>query len=95
MNTRIVAWMIALLHVAAGSAAMPMPLDCLPAQPLALRVRIAQAGPATVEAWLQGGTSPPLSVRRAIDVHEGEKINEAAFKKLIRAAVALNTSKGR
>lgn len=29
-------------------------------------------------------------VRRAIDVHEGEKINEAAFKKLIRAAIALN-----
>jgi hypothetical protein len=30
------------------------------------------------------------NVRRAIDVHEGEKINEAAFKNLIRAAVALN-----
>lgn len=35
------------------------------------------------------------NARRAIDVHEGEKINEAAFKKLIRAAVALNTAKGR
>jgi hypothetical protein len=33
------------------------------------------------------------SVRRAIDVHEGEKINEKALKALIRAAVALNTSK--
>jgi hypothetical protein len=33
-------------------------------------------------------------VRRAIDVHEGEKINEKALKALIRAAVALNTSKG-
>jgi hypothetical protein len=28
--------------------------------------------------------------RRAIDIHEGEKINEAALKDLIRAAVALN-----
>ena len=35
------------------------------------------------------------NARRAIDVHEGEKINEAAFKKLIRAAVAVNSSKGR
>jgi len=30
------------------------------------------------------------NVRRAIDIHEGEKINEAALKALIRAAVALN-----
>jgi hypothetical protein len=30
------------------------------------------------------------NVRRAIDIHEGEKINEAALKGLIRAAVALN-----
>jgi hypothetical protein len=30
------------------------------------------------------------NVRRAIDIHEDEKINEAAFKALIRAAVALN-----
>jgi hypothetical protein len=30
------------------------------------------------------------NVRRAIDIHEGEKIDEAAFKDLIRAAVALN-----
>jgi hypothetical protein len=30
------------------------------------------------------------NVRRAIDIHEGDKINEAAFKSLIRAAVALN-----
>jgi hypothetical protein len=33
------------------------------------------------------------NVRRAIDIHEGEKINERAFKALIRAAVTLNTSK--
>ena len=30
------------------------------------------------------------NVRRAIDIHEGEKINEAALRDLIRAAVALN-----
>ena len=30
------------------------------------------------------------NVRRAIDFHEGEKIDEAAFKALVRAAVALN-----
>jgi len=35
------------------------------------------------------------NVRRAIDIHEGEKINEKAFKALIRAAIALNTSKAR
>ncbi|HUZ18586.1 MAG TPA: DUF1801 domain-containing protein [Spirochaetia bacterium] len=32
----------------------------------------------------------PGTVRRAIDIHEGEKIDEAAFKKLIQAAVAMN-----
>jgi hypothetical protein len=30
------------------------------------------------------------NVRRAIDIHEGEKINEAALKDLIREAAALN-----
>ena len=35
------------------------------------------------------------STRRAIDVHEGDEIDEAALKALIRAAVALNTSKQR
>ena len=30
------------------------------------------------------------NVRRAIDFHEGERVNEAALKELIRAAVALN-----
>ena len=38
----------------------------------------------------------PGTVRRAIDIHEGDEINEAAFKKLIREAVALNLeSKGK
>jgi hypothetical protein len=32
-------------------------------------------------------------LRRAIDIHEGEKVNEKALKTLIRAAVGLNTSK--
>ena len=35
------------------------------------------------------------NVRRAIDIREGEKLNEAAFKALIRAAVALNKSQSR
>src|ERR1700693_6131165 len=30
------------------------------------------------------------NVRRAIDIHESDKVNEAALKDLIRAAVALN-----
>ena len=30
------------------------------------------------------------NARRAIDIHEGDKIDEAALKDLIRAAVALN-----
>jgi hypothetical protein len=30
------------------------------------------------------------NIRRAIDIHEGGKIDEAALKDLIRAAVALN-----
>jgi hypothetical protein len=35
------------------------------------------------------------NVRRAIDFHEGEKIDEEAFQALVRAAVALNASGGR
>ena len=35
------------------------------------------------------------NVRRAIDFHEGDKIDAAALKTLIRAAVALNTSKAK
>jgi len=40
-------------------------------------------------ASLEGNT------RRAIDFREGEKINEAAWKALVRAAVALNKSRAR
>ena len=36
-------------------------------------------------AGLDSGT------RRAIDIHEGEKVDAAAFKALVRAAVALNS----
>ena len=32
------------------------------------------------------------NARRAIDFHEGDKVNESAFKALIREAVTLNTS---
>jgi len=35
------------------------------------------------------------NTRRAIDIHEGEKVAVGAFKALIRAAVALNTSGGK
>jgi hypothetical protein len=34
------------------------------------------------------------NTRRAIDFHEGEKINEKALRTLVRAAIALNRSKG-
>ena len=35
------------------------------------------------------------NVRRAIDFHEGDKVDEKALKALIRAAVALNKSSGK
>ncbi len=35
------------------------------------------------------------STRRAIDFHEGEKVNEQAFKTLVRAAVTLNKFKAK
>jgi hypothetical protein len=35
------------------------------------------------------------NVRRAIDLHEGDTVDAEAFRTLIRAAVALNRSKGR
>jgi hypothetical protein len=33
------------------------------------------------------------NVRRAIDIHEGEVVNEAAFKTLVRQAIALNSAR--
>ena len=46
-------------------------------------------------AWLKDpsglfNSSLDGNVRRAIDIHEGDKVDEAALKDLIRAAVALN-----
>ena len=35
------------------------------------------------------------NVRRAIDFHEGEEVDEDAFKALVRAAVALNAAKAK
>ena len=35
------------------------------------------------------------NTRRAIDIHEGEAVDESAFKALVRQAVALNTSGNR
>src|ERR1700682_1268887 len=35
------------------------------------------------------------NTRRAIDIHEGEKVAAGPFKALIRAAIALNTSGGK
>ncbi len=35
------------------------------------------------------------NTRRAIDFHEGDKVNARAFKTLIRAAITLNTSKAK
>ena len=34
-------------------------------------------------------------VRRAIDIHEGEEVDESAFKGLVKAAVALNRAKAK
>lgn len=34
------------------------------------------------------------NARRAIDIHEGDKVDEAAFKALVREAVALNGENG-
>src|SRR5262245_17192559 len=49
-------------------------------------------------AWLEDpaglfNSSLEGNMRRAIDMREGDRIDEKAFKALIRAAVALNTSK--
>ena len=40
-------------------------------------------------------SSPDGNTRRAIDFHDGEKIDEEALKTLVRAAVTLNTSKAK
>jgi hypothetical protein len=35
------------------------------------------------------------NTRRAVDIHEGDDLDEGAFKTLVRAAVALNSAKAR
>src|ERR1700759_5125396 len=55
----------------------------------AVKPPFAKAAPLDVPAGLFN-SSLDGNVRRAIDIHEGEKINEVALKDLIRAAVALN-----
>ena len=68
-----------------------------------MRKLIKQADPDVAEEWKWMGT--PLkdparlfnssldgNVRRAIDIHEGEEVDESAFKALVRQAVALNSS---
>jgi hypothetical protein len=35
------------------------------------------------------------NMRRAIDIHEGDELDEGAFRKLIQGAIALNGSKGK
>jgi hypothetical protein len=61
------------------------PLDVIPGErrPAARKVDPSRL----FNSSLDGNT------RRAIDIHEGEDLNAAAFKKLILAAVALNKSK--
>lgn len=55
-----------------------------------LRALIKQADPSGLfNSSLEGNT------RRAIDFHEGEQIDEAAVKALVRAAVTLNASRAR
>lgn len=56
-----------------------------------LRTLVKQADPGVVEEWKwRGGLDG--NARRAIDFHEGEKIDEEALKALVRAAVTLNKS---
>ena len=74
-----------------------------------VRKIIHAADPDIVEEWKwmgtpifsHGGKDPRRlfnsslegNVRRAIDIREGDKIDEKALQALVRAAVALNTSK--
>jgi hypothetical protein len=60
------------------------------------KVKLTFAGGAALDdpaklfnSSLDGGT------RRAIDIHEGDKLNEKALKALIRAAAALNAAKAK
>jgi hypothetical protein len=52
-------------------------------------------GPSLDDASGLFNSSLDGNTRRAIDIHEGEMINEEAFKTLIRAALSLNVSRNR
>jgi len=56
-----------------------------------LRALVKEADPDVVEEWKWRGV-PVGNTRRAIDFHEGEKIDEEALKTLVRAPVTLNKS---
>jgi hypothetical protein len=62
-----------------------------------MRKLIKEADSEVVEEWKWMGTPAGLfnssldgNVRRAIDIREGEEVDESAFKALVRQAVALN-----
>jgi hypothetical protein len=57
-------------------------------------VKMTFAKGAALETHASGLFNSSLegNVRRAIDIHEGEEIDKAALKRLIRAAVALNVA---
>jgi hypothetical protein len=50
-------------------------------------------GAALKDRWGLFNSSLEGNVRRAIDIHEGDKLDKTALKDLIRAAVALNIEK--
>ena len=52
-------------------------------------------GAALKDPWGLFNSSLDGNTRRAIDFHEGEKIDEEALKILVRAAVTLNKSTAR
>ena len=53
-----------------------------------MRTLILEADPEMTEEWKWMGTQG--NTRRAIDIHEGEKVDAGAFKALVKAAVAQN-----
>ncbi len=57
-------------------------------------VKLTFANGAALARSLERSSTPAstATARRAIDIHEGDKLDEKALKALIRAAVALNTS---
>ena len=82
--------------VSDDSSAPPCPFSSLPiALPLghaghaAKRIRVAKNGVYPSDRLFN--SSLDGNARRAIDIHEGEEVDESAFKALVRQAVALNS----